>query len=598
MSDFNDAAYIDYVERVRDVNSKQTVDMPWKFGGDDDPNYCGIFFSPKGWSFRVTINRDQNDCMLWVSKSAVNLSGEANSGGSIVLAEDGQSNSYPIASLPLKSDNSNKGAIFEEFAKRMKRFDGNLGERSSHYRHVGVSFENVEGLHHNVNQAFYGNGHDVFFNLKGYAAHVLNKETGTATKHLSVYRDRKGEHFLPVRFRDDVVKDGISSVSKELHDGRGNYLDARVAIDEDRRAGDEAAWEQKNLYQQPGFAFHCKSFLPRVFNYVHSRMDMVVPTALVVGATYAKDPDSGFKIAAAVTAYHAVVHGLAEETYDDLKGMFGRVRARLFGNGKRVYGEDNSQQYLKGYGNLLFGRHNLHKFTPHADPEVCKAGDNVCIGFEDVLRLNKYVSAKMEDDLRGDSLEEFLLTMHQLNLPITEYWVDKYTRLFECDNGVYGVFHENPKREITIYAWDSDALCANDKLRAPEEYQGQFNGSMICIEASRNTKDNDIEISQIRRGLSGLDVVNEIDEDILFRYQPGMDVYTQERSRKSVMELIMPHTSPRAAVYETDEDIAKSRRRFGLVTLPFAEAIMPVVQERPQKGGGCDKADNVPMDFG
>ncbi len=598
MSDFNDAAYIDYVDRVRDLSSKHTVDTPWKFGGDKDPNYCGVFFSPKGYSFRVTVNRVQNDCILWASKSAVNLAGEDKGNGLLALTEKGQSRSYPIASFPFKPNKSNKGAVFEEIAKRMKRFDGELGDRSGHYRHVGVAFEQPKQLHHNVNHEFYGNGHDVFFNLKSYAVHVLDKKTNVSKKHLSAYRDRSGDHFLPVRFRNSAMKDGISSVSTVLSDGREGYLDARVRIDEDRREGDEAAWEQKNLYKQPGFSFYCKSFMPRVANFMHSRLNTAIPTALVVGGTYAKNPDGGVALAAALTAYHVVVHGVAEETYEDMKGALGRVHARAFGNGKRVFGEDNSQQYLKGYGNLLFGRHNLHKFTPHADPEACKAEDNICLGFDDVLLLNKYVSAKMEDDLRGDTLEEFLLTMHQLNLSMNERWVDASTRTVACDNGVYGIFHEGNNREIIIYAGYDPDLCKNEGLRAPSEYREQFGEGMICLKARRNPQDNDIDVYDMKRGFTDLDAVRDVNENILFKYQPNMDPLVIERSRKVVMEALMPYTSPREAVYEADQETSQKRRSVGVVTLPFDEAIMPVVYEAPVRTGGRDKADDVPWDFG
>ncbi len=323
--------------------------------------------------------------------------------------------------------------------------------------------------------------------------------------------------------------------------------------------------------------------MPRLFNYLHNRSSELTPQAMVVAGTYAVKPDYGLDMAVLFTGLHVLMHGAAEETTEELKVMGQRLGRRFpWVRDQSIVQEDPQKKYLSGYKNILFNRHNLYKMTPHANSEVCGIEDNICIGEDDIIKLNKFMCAKIVDDIPDDSVARFLLKMHQKNLPGKEYAIygspDELTIGFECDNIIAGVFHCADNGDMTIYAFVNSELTDNDLLLAPIEYREQLknvhdrlDGRGVVRFRAQNAPDGDIEVTDITDNLTPMQAAIEVSQNCI----PHEDVLVKKRSQRTTFELFMPELSMKEAVnFMVDDDVNISRRRSGVISLPFSEAIM------------------------
>lgn len=585
MASINDSTFTEFRERYNDLDKKRNIATPWKCGSNIDPEHAGIFKGQQGHSFRVTFKRDTSEYLLWGSKSTVNLSSEEGADHQQYIEGMGKSGLYLLhVSEPLKDDGSNKDAIFKIISDEMKSFDPHIRDRAEHYRYVGVSFDTPKPMNSDVQGVHYGEGVSALFNVRGYDVHTVDQTTGVSRKHLSTYRfnDKHGDHFKPVRFRHNCLADGISKISTSVFKG-GDYLDAWAKTDQARRRNSQAVWEQQDLYANEGTSFYVQSKLPRLINYLHNRAGALMPQAMVVAGTYAVKPDYGWGMAALFTGLHVVMHGAAEETTEELKVMAQRIGRRIpWVRDQAFVEEDPQKKYLEGYDKLLFKRHNLYKMTPHVNSEVCRKEENICIGAEDIAKLNKFMCAKIVDDIPDDSVARFLLKMHQKNLPGKEYAIygspDEFTVGFECDNSISGVFHCAENGDMTIYAFVNSALNKNRLLLAPEEYRdqlkdvyGRLGGRGIVRFTAKNAPDGDIEITDVRENITPMNAAIEVSQNCI----PHENEWVRKRSQRTVFELFMPELSVREALdYLVDDEANQDRRRSGVITLPFSEAIM------------------------
>ncbi len=196
--------------------------------------------------------------------------------------------------------------------------------------------------------------------------------------------------------------------------------------------------------------------------------------------------------------------------------------------------------------------------------------------------MNKFMCAKIVDDIPDDSVARFLLKMHQKNLPGKEYAIygspDELTVGFECDNSISGVFHCAENGDMTIYAFVNSALNKNRLLLAPEEYRdqlkdvyGRLDGRGIVRFTAKNAPDGDIEITDVRENITPMNAAIEVSQNCI----PHENEWVRKRSQRTVFELFMPELSVREALdYLVDDEANQDRRRSGVITLPFSEAIM------------------------
>lgn len=580
---FNQKSFSKFVETVKSLNEKSEIKTQWTCVDEDDALNAGIFHSPHGFSFRVAYIEKDRVYQLSASKRSYNLRGELSEDDVVRPTHGLVKESYPIAAFYMDDFDNDLDKVFLSISKAMNKFDAELFDRAGHTIHVQSSFSVASPFYHDIDHAYFGDGTDVMVNLKGYDVLRFDKDKNVIYHDVSVYR--ADGSFNDVDYKGRLF-DGVSHATHVVAED-DHYLSMRFQMDQERRAIDQSIWEQWHLHKKTGGgAFTTKASMYSLFNYVHHNLKVVATNAVVCAGVYLKDPHAGWKFAAISTAAHFAMHESTNEFFSNFKGVIGRIKNAYFGVDVTKTKPKGNIAYLyqEGGRNLLWGRHNTHKFAPHADLKASKVEDMRYINPDEIRVLAEKVAAVSRkkalniDDLDDHALVSFLLKLHQKNLPMKANYLDRATRALEVDNKIALVAHKAKDRSVTLYALLNPALCQNKGLELPEAYERRFSQpdgdkskTMITkIHAYRENgvwSINEGHIFQDRR-----EAVKEINA-LLFKDQEWVHEEHRAPSRRSVLETFFPEIHPVEALPIDAEEKAKMKS-IGAVTLPSYLAVL------------------------
>lgn len=608
---FNGASFSDFSENISDLNSQYQFVTPWKYTDGTNPRTSGIFHSEHGFSFRVMHHKEHNAYILFASKgSSVFRGASSNETEEVRPMDSAISRGYPISAFRLKDHGGNKEKIFEEFSKVMKTYDEKRWEEAGHTVHVRANFSNDLSCFHDINTISYGNGVDLSLNLKGYD--VTRYDQGRAgkdraDKNMSVYRSNGSFHKVSYKKWFDFpgrIYHGISHASHNISKRQG-ALESRYAIDQDRRKTDGDIWERRHLHMRAsGFTFAAKATLYSGVNYIHSKAKEVAVQLVGFGGFYAKfsgldlGPPGVVAATAGTTALtHFALHVSTSEFFDNFKGACTRVRCKFKGHDiqKPNFNTDIAFMFMKGSRNILFGRHNMQKSSPHADPEMFSFDQLSYIPPEDSSILAKKLAAEPEHNLDDYALNAFILKLHQKNLPMKVYQLDHHMRAFEVDNGCAGIMYKNPEdQSLTVYVSLNPDLCENEGLRLPEGYEKKFhaaNGAdgfvqygeheaqkrpfLPVIKVVAREEEGALRIPTGTHVMDAMHVMHEVD-NLLLNHQGYVHDEHRKPSRRCALEVLLPHL--RASEALPNEEDRERFRSMGAITLPSNAVVMPKPQ--------------------
>lgn len=562
---FNEIAFQDYLESSQKRASELITKTDWIYTDD------GCFVSPKGFGFCVTCNAEDGYAKVWASK---------NKNFEIIIDQNGSHLSKKSADtsylIHVAGISDKLSVDIDKISRAMEECDDKLADRAGHYRYLGVAFTNDPIIACDVKDVSFGPMNKALFNIKGYNLYTQNQNTHRVDLVRSIYR--KDDHFNPIHLNNNYYKNGFSSLTHNLYEG-ADPLDAVRIIDAHRRETSQRTWEQFSLYNQQDIGFSIKAHMAQPFNYIHGiTPEKKIATVAVGTGFFVAGHGVGWLALVGSVAYagfHEELHRGAERLIDAFKIMTHRAGNKIMPNMTRRLSSEKSvrESYLEGGKNMIFGRRNVYKMFPKATAEACAPQRNLMLPERYVNKLAKLLLAKKVDEPSYDSLEDFLLKMHQLNLPGKKYRLDAHMDGFEYDNGVCGIRYDNPKTgDIVIMAHLNENLNTNELLLLPSEFKDQMNGDIAYFEC--NISDGKMNVKTELNHISRSEAVDFIKNRLLFKHQFFMPDAIRGVSEETVLELF-PYieNSPYEDYYQS-WDIEPRNKSIGVSTYPLAEAVL------------------------
>ncbi len=570
--------------RLKDIKTE----TDWVYNAD------GGFVSPSGYGACMTVDYERGLVKAWTSKNK-NFDVLDNGDGQRVLSQKTAQRGYLTSVSSINNENS---VDLLELTAGLKKFNKELSERAGHYLFFGVTFADNPLEFNNSDSVLYGKGQRALFNAKGASAYLHDLQNNTVDRVQSIYR--KGGHFKPIQFSNNIIAHGFSARKRRIFEG-GSVHGASVAMDQSRRQVCQNIWEQKNVTED--LPDQSSLHLSKIYNGLHSMGAVKIASTVPVGmyfAAYQPHFTIGAVLGGVVlAAHHEQVAEFFEHGVDSSRKMSARFAQKVglskFSQG--VYEESLYESQLKGGNNLIFGRDNVYKFGSKASEAACVPEGNEMLPDRYVKKAAKLLLAKKIDGEQHDMLEEFLAKIHQLNISGVVVEPDKHVLGFAYDNGVRAVRYDDPKTgDIVIAAQFDDNIIDNDDLGLPRRYREQFLGQYIVFDCY--VDEGRFKVDAINDGYSRQDVLDIVNDDLLFKHQSYMPDEIKEQSYMS-MEKLFPYENenPYEDRYLSD-DVGKFVKLDAVTVYPFAEARMGKAELEdlgyPLSNEGMDTQPEIP----
>lgn len=491
----------------RDIEYVGSVKSPFPHNeGENDPEiYSGMIAAASGFA-RFGYHKDSHSIIMITSKTPVNLRGQRQDDGRILLSQEQLDRCYVPYAYRLKSGRENEREIFARFKQNAQFYFNDVGARAN--KHFGVfsaGYSMPTPTIFNPDKVEYGE-----VRLNSAAVYLLKNEADQfkAEFHVSAMRDvGEGgeERFKPFDpHRQSTFMDShISHISKTVFEGQ-NRLEVKAKMNRHILQTLSKMWDEHDLYDESGFGF--RGVRAKAVNYIYENKKSVLVSAASTTFFFTYGVAVGATSAFLNALGHTIAHGFIHEGVDKSFAARRKIKENLKKKSIEAFSfKENCAAFFQEHT-----EDNMRRRNPKARKDI--SGDIEMLTAESLEKMVDHLT--LNNSLQLESLRGLMLYAHQRGFPFHRMILDKRSEVEVYASGMILFRHEHPDGKTILFGQYRPEACMGEQFRLPEVYIRQFKDGIVRLEYDRQAE-NFSSAFQMKEGVPYFEAVNEA-QDLLF----------------------------------------------------------------------------------
>lgn len=491
----------------RDIEYVGKVKSPFSNNeGENDPDiYSGMIAAASGFA-RFGYHKDTNSIVMITSKTPVNLRGQRQDDGRILISQDQLDRCYVPYAYRLKAGRENERDVFSRFKQNAQFYFNDVGARAN--KHFGVfsaGYSMPTPTILNPDKIEYGE-----VRLNSAAVYLLrqNEDHFKAEFHVSAMRDigEDGEErFKPFdpHQHSTFMNSHISHITKTVAEGE-DRLSVKAKMSRHILQTLSKMWDEHDLYDEKGFGFRGQR--AKAVNYIYENKKSVLVSSASTMFFFTYGVAAGATSAFLNAVGHTIAHGFIHEGVDKSIAARRKIKDNLKKKSIDAFSyQENCAAFFQEHT-----EDNMRRRNPKARKDI--GGDIELLTADHLEKMVDHLS--LNNSLQVESLRGLMLYAHQRGFPFHRMVLDKRSEVEVYASGMILFRHEHPDGKTILFGQYRPEACMGEQFRLPDVYVRQFKEGIVRLEYDRQAQ-NFSSAFQMREGVPYFDAINEA-QDLLF----------------------------------------------------------------------------------